>query len=248
MDMDYIKMIVSIISALGALIPFIYGLIYSIYIDSHLTSAELSILPIKRRLNSYISIRLLFLLDLVLLIILSAFIFTNSLYWFLFCIVATFNFGLLLLLIWIVDHNHSTETYLIINNNEYKLLNRLDDDHISVRPNLADNKEIIILNISTLENHILREVNCSAKFNSEDSIISVILGTMSYLSSLMVLLGIMPEKVDNCFAESICILICVLITVYVYLKRKDKWPPFHIPKKYKRIINKAKSIIRSLLN
>lgn len=84
---------------------------------------------------------------------------------------------------------HPIDTFLIIGKSKFKLLNRIDSNHISVRPQWFNDKETMLINISSLENYTLREEYRKTKPKSENWIISILFGIIASISGLIIIMA-----------------------------------------------------------
>lgn len=206
------------LSSFIGLIPFISALIYYIYIWDHLTYAEQVLLPLKARIYGYISVMSLSVIAFVFLIILSVFSYVISFNQFLICILMTINIILLFILIGFMSFYHPIDTFLIIGESKFKLLNRIDSDHISVRPQWCNDKITILINISSLENCILREEYRKVKPKSENWIISILFGTITSISSLIIIIAFGFLK-STCIKFLLCFMVGAIAAGIMYSKK-----------------------------
>lgn len=206
------------LSAFIALIPVFSALFYHIYLLDHLTNAEQVLLPLKTRVYGYISTISLSIIALAFLIVLSAFSYAISFNQFLICVLMTINIILLFILMGFMSFYHPIDTFLIIGKSKFKLLNRIDSNHISVRPQWFNDKETMLINILSLENYTLREEYRKTKPKSENWIISILFGIIASISGLIIIMAFnFPES--SCAKFWICFGIGVIAAGIMYSKK-----------------------------
>lgn len=103
---------------------------------------------------------------------------------------------------------------MIIDNCKFKFLNRLDDNHFSVRSSWNTEKEITILEMSMISNHTIIEKYNTQKSKHEALITARLFGIIFFLSALMITL---PQIFifSNRKISLLCILIWSLVNVVI---------------------------------
>lgn len=211
----------NIFSTILGLCPYLIACGYYVYISEHLTPAERILLSVKDKAYMYITMLGLALLDLIALIFLAKLMYLNSFTSFLICIITIVNILLLFVFVMFMNSHHPIDVYLIINMSKYKLLNRIDDSHISVRSRNGDEHEILIFNISKIENHILKEEYHSQKAKNENWIVAIVFGVMTSLSAMMIIISI-RSSISILWLVIICFIVALLSAVFMYCKNSEK--------------------------
>lgn len=210
--------IVSILSIISGLFPTIIAIIYYVYISEHLTPAERILLSIKDKFYIYITTVGLALVVFISFTVFTVFTYFIDAYSFLICSIIIINILLLFILVNFMAYHHPINVYLIIDNSQFKLLNKLDSAHISVRPRFGSDNELMIFNISQLENHVLREEYHLKKPKSEDWIVTFIVSLMTSLSTIIIIVSIK----NNIYVHDLIItcIVSVISSVFIMYRKK----------------------------